>query len=120
MLDAHNKSMAAVAKVNQPLLVLQGDMDWTVPPSDAEAWSNYLNEVGADYETKVLSCVTHSLNCIQRFPYDIGNKVDPQVTDSLIDFVVRRTAGTSDAIRLVWRLSRHILLATIPALASVV
>lgn len=103
LLDVHAKSLAATSNIDQPLLLLHGDMDWMVPPSDLENWSQYLSEVGANYDTHVLPCVTHLLNCIKRFPYDIGKEVDPQVKDSLIDFVLTTASiGTSGIIHVAW------------------
>jgi pimeloyl-ACP methyl ester carboxylesterase len=124
LFDVHDMALAAVANIDQPLLVLHGDMDWTVPPSDAKSWSKYLEQAGnTNSETKILPCVTHLLNCITRFPYDIGGHVDPQVTDSLADFVLAsrtvRTAGvdSSGVSRVLWRPTIQIMLA-IAALAG--
>ena len=52
-------------------------------------------EIGASHDVEILPCVTHALNCLMESDptkfdpsTDIGRKVDSQVTDSLIEFVL--------------------------------
>ena len=103
--DIREKALDAAANMKQPILVLNGELDWNVPPSEAEAWSDYLNQVAAKYETEIFPCVTHAMNCLaQSDPAkinpvtDIGRNVDPQVTEALIGFVAGYTATNATSI----------------------
>ena len=91
----HDESLLVVANTtNQPTLTIHGGMDWNVPVSEADAWEEFFHtRVEARLEQKVFPCVTHVLNCVSEpdplkiTTADIGTKVDPQVTNALIQFV---------------------------------
>jgi pimeloyl-ACP methyl ester carboxylesterase len=91
--DLHEQSLSAAFRIAQPLLVLNGDYDWNIPASEAQAWGEYLGGVDADFELVILPCVTHALNCVSEpdpaaiTPMDIGPAVSPEVIDTLIAFL---------------------------------
>jgi pimeloyl-ACP methyl ester carboxylesterase len=91
--DLHERSLSAVFRISQPLLVLNGEYDWNIPPTEAEAWREYLARVGADFEVITFPCVTHALNCVSEpdptsiTPADIGVTVAPEVTNALVGFL---------------------------------
>ena len=93
--DLYERSRSAVPNLTQPLLVLNGEYDWNIPPTEAEAWSEYLFGVEADFKVITFPCVTHALNCVSEddpaaiTPMDIGSTVAPEVTDALIEFLTR-------------------------------
>jgi pimeloyl-ACP methyl ester carboxylesterase len=92
-LNLHERSLSAASGITQPILVLNGDYDWNIPASEAQAWGEYLAGVDADFELVILPCVTHALNCIAESdptaitPMDIGPTVAPEVIDALIAFL---------------------------------
>lgn len=92
--DLHERSLSSAARITQPLLVLNGEYDWNIPPSEAQAWADYLVGVGADFELLTFPCVTHALNCVSEpdptaiSPMDIGSTVAPEVIDALVAFLV--------------------------------
>lgn len=91
--DLRERSLAAASRITQPLLVLNGEYDWNIPPSEAEAWGSFLSESGADYELVTLPCVTHALNCVSEpdptaiTPMDIGSSVAPEVIETILGFL---------------------------------
>jgi len=91
--DLHDRTLSAAAEMDQPLLVLNGEMDWNVPVTEAESWRQYLESVGANAEVQTLPCVTHALNCVQGTnplaitPADIGHSVDSKVIDAIVTFL---------------------------------
>jgi len=89
------------AKISQPLLIVNGDLDTNVPSDEARDWADYLDSVGASdrYELAILRCLTHSFNCIdvpdfsEPFsPSAIGTNVDSQLTDTLAKWI-KKHAG---------------------------
>jgi pimeloyl-ACP methyl ester carboxylesterase len=92
-LDLHEQALSAAFRITQPLLILNGDYDWNIPASEAQAWGDYLGGVDAAYELVILPCVTHALNCVAESdptavtPMDIGPTVAPEVIDALIAFL---------------------------------
>ena len=95
--DINPRSLAAASKIKQPLLVLHGSEDWTVPPNEAEYWAKYLSLVGATFNATIIPCVTHALNCLNESDptlitlENIGTEVDPMVIAALIDFLEMNT-----------------------------
>jgi pimeloyl-ACP methyl ester carboxylesterase len=93
--DLHDETLDAAKEISQPLLVLNGEMDWNVPVSEADAWRQYLESIGSNAEVQTLPCVTHALNCVQGTdplsitPADVGRHVDPSVVDALVQFLGR-------------------------------
>ena len=93
--DLHESSLSAASRMTQPLLVLNGEYDWNIPPAEAQAWADYLDGVGADFEMLTFPCVTHALNCVSESdptaitPMDIGATVAPEVVDALVAFLAR-------------------------------
>lgn len=79
------------AQATQPVLVLSGALDTTVPPAQAARWRDTLT--GPHDRVTVLECVTHALNCVTQDdlarvrPADIGDTVDPRVITTLADFL---------------------------------
>ncbi|MDF1597547.1 MAG: alpha/beta hydrolase [Acidimicrobiia bacterium] len=93
--DLHERSLSAAFRMTQPLLVINGELDWNVAPTEAQAWAEYLAGVDAEYEVQILPCVTHALNCVSESdptaitPSDIGRAVAPEVIDAIVAFVNR-------------------------------
>lgn len=91
--DLHDRTLSAAAEMNQPLLVLNGQMDWNVPVTEAEQWRTYLESIGATFQVETPACVTHALNCVQGTDplkitaADIGRHIDPGVIDSIASFI---------------------------------
>lgn len=82
----------AAAALDRPVLVLSGDMDWNVPPSQSAQWEETLPE-GVGHDIIVLPCVSHALNCLEVAnpasitATDIGRTVDPAVVDAITEFL---------------------------------
>ncbi len=93
--DLHERSLSAAFRITQPLLVVNGELDWNVASTEAQAWGEYLAGVGVEYEVKTLPCVTHALNCVSETdpaaitPSDIGRTVAPEIIDAILAFVSR-------------------------------
>ncbi len=91
--DLHEQSLSAASRMPQPLLVLNGELDWNVPPTEARAWGEYLAGVDAEFDVITFPCVTHALNCVSESdptaitPADIGRTVAPEVIDALLAFL---------------------------------
>ena len=91
--DLHERSLSAAFRITQPLLIINGEYDWNIPPTEAQAWADYLTGVGADFEMLTFPCVTHALNCVSEpdptaiTPKDIGSTVAPEVIDALVGFL---------------------------------
>lgn len=88
-----DQAPALAAALDRPLLVLSGDYDWNVPPSETEAWAARFGE-GSIHRTAILPCVTHALNCIAQPDWrrirasDIGAHVDPRVIEAVVEFLL--------------------------------
>ena len=99
-----DEARAAAAVVEQPLFILNGELDTNVPVKEAYAWEEHLVESGkSHYEVKILECVTHALNCLAESDVtkldpatDIGTEVDQKVHDALADFVLRATSSAKE------------------------
>jgi pimeloyl-ACP methyl ester carboxylesterase len=97
--DLHERGLGAAARITQPLLVLNGEYDWNVPPVEAEAWGEYLREVGADHELVIVPCITHALNCVSEpdpaliTAGDIGGTVATEVIDAILRFLTGQRSG---------------------------
>ena len=95
-----DEAPAAAAVVEQPLFILNGDMDTNVPVKEAYAWEEHLVESGKiNFDVQILDCVTHALNCLAESDVteldpetDIGSEVDQKVHDALAEFVLRVTS----------------------------
>jgi hypothetical protein len=91
--DLHESTLSSAAEMTQPLLVLNGEMDWNVPATEAESWRQYLDSIDANAEVQTLPCVTHALNCVQGTnplaitPADIGRNIAPEVVDAIVRFL---------------------------------
>jgi hypothetical protein len=94
-LDLHERALSAAFRITQPLLVLNGELDWNVAPIEAQAWDEFLSGVDAEYEVQILPCVTHALNCVSESdpaaitPSDIGRTVAPEVVNAILAFLRR-------------------------------
>lgn len=96
-----DEARAAAAVVEQPLFILNGELDANVPVREAHAWEEYLVESGkTNFQVQILDCITHALNCLAVSDVtkldpatDIGSEVDQQVHDALADFVLRVTSA---------------------------
>ena len=95
LFNVQSRTLSAAKALRQPLLIVHGDTDWVGPPSEAADWSDYLTEAGVTHEVTILPCVTHFMNCIKTFPYDIGDSVDEKVIDSLINFIAEDSPKTA-------------------------
>jgi pimeloyl-ACP methyl ester carboxylesterase len=91
--DLDEAKLAAVANVNQPVLILGGNYDWNVPPEEAQSWDTLFTDSGKAHTTAILDCVTHALNCVTETDItalgadDIGKHVADEVKTTLIDFL---------------------------------
>jgi predicted esterase len=91
--DLHDRTLSSATEMTQPLLVLNGQMDWNVQVTEAESWRTYLESVGATFEVQTPPCITHALNCVQGTDplkitaADIGEHVDAGVISSIAMFV---------------------------------
>ena len=91
--DLHERSASAALRIDQPVLVLNGELDWNVPSSEAQLWDEFLGGAGADYQVLTFPCITHALNCVSESdptaitPGDIGRAVAAEVTDALVEFL---------------------------------
>jgi pimeloyl-ACP methyl ester carboxylesterase len=99
-LDLHERSLSAGFRITQPILVLNGELDWNIAPIEARAWGEFLDGVGAVHDVVILPCVTHALNCVSEAdpsaitPADVGDEVAPEVIDALAAFLVGAAAGS--------------------------
>lgn len=81
------------ANLERPILVLGGDLDWNVPPDQAEAWQATLEGSTTAHRVVILPCVTHALNCVaesdpaQISLDDIGREVAPEVIEAIVTFL---------------------------------
>lgn len=95
-----DEAPAAAAVVEQPLFILNGELDTNVPVKEAYAWEEHLVESGkTNFDVQILDCVTHALNCLAESDVteldpaiDIGSEVDQRVHDALAEFVLRVTS----------------------------
>jgi pimeloyl-ACP methyl ester carboxylesterase len=93
--DIYGRGQAAAGVIDQPMLVLNGELDWNVDVSEAEAWREFLHDAGANHEIMTLPCITHALNCVtESNPAaitgdDLGTEVAPEVIAALVDFLTR-------------------------------
>ena len=90
--ELDERSVMNAERLTQPVLVLNGELDWNLPPTEATAWKQRFAEVGADAKVVTFPCVTHALNCVEETnpalmtPADMGRSIAPQVIEELIDF----------------------------------
>jgi hypothetical protein len=91
--DLHERSLSAAFRMTQPLLILNGEYDWNIPSTEAQAWADYLTGLDAEFEMVTFPCVTHALNCVSEpdptaiTPMDIGSTVGTEVIDALVGFL---------------------------------
>ncbi len=89
----HERGQAAAAAIDQPILIVNGELDWNVDTSEAEAWKVFLTGVGADHRVVTLPCITHALNCVTESDPtaitvdDLGTEVAPEVIGALVEFL---------------------------------
>ena len=96
-----DEAQSAAAVAEQPLFILNGELDTNVPVKEAYAWEEHLAESGkAEYKVEILECVTHALNCLAESDMtmldpaiDIGTEVDAKVHDALASFVLSVTSS---------------------------
>jgi uncharacterized protein len=81
-------------EVTQPVLLVGGDYDWNVPPTELEQWRAAL--VARDSDRTVmrsLGCMTHALNCINQPDYtkirdiDISRELHPELVTTLLSIL---------------------------------
>ena len=90
-----DRAQDTAAQLSQPLLILNGDLDWNIASSEAEAWGVFLDGIAVDHQVAVLPCITHALNCVTESDPaligvdNIGTEVDPSVIGTLVDFLAR-------------------------------
>ncbi|KAG7354360.1 hypothetical protein IV203_003716 [Nitzschia inconspicua] len=60
-IDLAHTALKNAAKISQPLLLINGDMDSNNPVSETDMWASYLDDIGASdrYEKKIFRCLTH-------------------------------------------------------------
>lgn len=81
LLDLGREARENVPSLDRPILVISGDKDTNVPPSETEAWMRALD--GTIHPVKILPSVTHALNCMR----DSG--VDRNVSDALVEAIIK-------------------------------
>lgn len=93
---------AAALRLERPLLVVSGEYDWNVPPSETRAWEELLaprRDGGVPHQFGLFACVTHGLNCVTQPDYlaiqpgDVGAHVHPLVITTITDFLMRHRPG---------------------------
>ncbi len=104
-IELGHEAPLAAAQLDRPLLVLGGDYDYNVAPTEIEAWRDHLRTSPVDHRVRVLPCVTHALNCITQSdprriePADIGREIAPALVDEVLVFLALQ-AGTAPVSRL--------------------
>jgi len=91
--EVTDRTRSVASEVSQSILVLNGDLDWNVPATEAEAWRTFLEEAAVDAEVVIYPCVTHALNCVDESeiaaitPQDIHRGVAPEIVDEIVRFL---------------------------------
>ncbi len=84
----------AGARISQPMLVVNGDLDWNVRSIQAERWGVAGLAWESEVTVAILPCITHALNCVGESDprlirgTDIGEHVDQTVIDPVVAFVL--------------------------------
>jgi len=83
---------ALIDRLDRPLLVLSGELDTNVPPSETELWRQKFEASGAKpgHQTFVLPCITHAFNCVRtdaRGRMSPDRHVSPVVIEHLLRFL---------------------------------
>ena len=89
------RRMPEIARsLDRPLLVLGGEYDYNVAPSEVESWGEWLSAPSrARHRVRVLACVTHALNCIDErdpariTPAAIGRTVSSELVGEIAAFL---------------------------------
>lgn len=93
---------ARAANFTQPVLVLNGELDTNVPPSEAQLWSNHFAQANVTHTLEIVPCVMHALNCLSESDLtkltvdDIGTTVHPSTIDAIADFILGYAASDGD------------------------
>ena len=82
-------------KLVRPVLVIGGSYDWNVPPTELTAWaaSFATSPNAAQYEARLLPCMTHALNCVTQADSaklqasDIGRDLQAELTPAIAQFI---------------------------------
>lgn len=91
--DLTDRTQQLASQVRQPVLVVNGELDWNVPATEAEAWQMFFDQEGVNAELVVLPCATHALNCLAESdvaaltPGDIGRGVVAEAIEQLAAFL---------------------------------
>lgn len=72
-----------MAKIEQPVLVLQGDLDTTIPPTHAER----LAELGRARKKERVTEVVHFSGLGHAFAAESASAIDPKVTDAIANWL---------------------------------
>lgn len=123
-----DRAQNAAINMQQPVLLLGGDMDWNVPISELDLWAAHLRKNNKRFLELIMPCVTNVLNCGKRTgrqvrraaPFsmflhscvtvsesdptmitveDLGRTVDARVTAALAEFVKKSIAATRAPIQ---------------------
>jgi hypothetical protein len=96
-MEAAARAPDLATRLDRPLLVLGGNYDFNVRPEEIAAWHRLLRasarERGVAHRVRVLSCVTHALNCItepdpRRVRAEhIGRRIAPELVSEIIEFL---------------------------------
>ncbi|KAG7354435.1 serine aminopeptidase, S33 [Nitzschia inconspicua] len=102
-IDLADKALENAAKISQPLLLINGDMDSNNPVSETDMWAAYLDDIGASdrYQKKIFRCLTHAFNCIDApdfsAPIDesaISLIVDPRLPETMAAWIKQLVVAT--------------------------
>lgn len=102
-IDLADTALEDVARISQRLLIVNGDMDSNVPPSEAESWAAYLDDLGASdrYDLEIFRCLTHAFNCIDAPDYSmpldasaISLFVDPRLPETMAAWIKKLVNAT--------------------------
>lgn len=93
-IDFAKRAPVLARQLDRPLLVLGGNYDYNVPPTEIEGWAHCLeNAHRAAHRVRVLNCVTHALNCVTQpdptriMPEDIGRDLSPELVHEVLHFL---------------------------------
>jgi hypothetical protein len=91
-MDQGDALPALIDELDRPLLVMSGEADTNVPPSETALWKQRLEAAAPapGHQTLVLPCVSHALNCIERHGTNgatAGRKVAPAILAAVTTFL---------------------------------
>ena len=94
LLSLGDEAPRILNEVAQPVLLVGGDYDWNVPPSELQHWRTALAARDSNRTTiRSLVCMTHALNCISQADHrqiqeaDISRELHPELATTLLSIL---------------------------------